>query len=646
MKKYVIKYCTFILLFLFVGIGAVKADFHATTNGDVVTLDSGNSYALGFYYNTQNSYNSATNVETYGYRSSSTAGTAQISLKNGTYHFWVVDSGGGKRHVGPYIVNTSCTNDNSKVGQTSTFTVERCYRMTSSNSTPVPDQSGTVATCADGYYLDESQVSVYYNGCNGMSMNNMKLRYCRVILKATCVKSGGEQPPKPPEPCTGSGCGGGEVVPAATLSYLDVSDGELSPAFKSGTKKYTVNVSSAVSSVNINAGVNGGSFVNGYGPRSVDLNYGSNTVQIKVKNSAGKTTTYTIYVVRADGRSSVNTLSNIVVSEGTLEPEFSSTVNEYIVRVSNSSESITVNATLTDGNSKFEAGYGPGTYTLNPGNNVNYLKVVSEKGETNVYSINVIREEVPSECTTDTTNLALLKGIRLSVDMDDVAIDQIADFDPQMKTYSNIKVPYKVTNLTVDALVQDEEDKELVVVEGAGDLEVNIPKTITITVTSKKCPNYQNIYTLNVTRQSKYVASDDSSVKNIIIKGHEDEYEFKPNEDTIKIILNKGEDHLDIDVIPVNEKAKWEVEGNSDLKVGSEITIRVFSEDEEYVETYTVVIDGVRKGANVFLIIIIVIIIILLLVYLLLRLLGYRIYFNFGAVGDFFRGITDKFKNE
>ena len=51
-----------------------------------------------------------------------------------------------------------------------------------------------------------------------------------------------------------------------------------------------------------------------------------------------------------------------------------------------------------------------------------------------------------------------------------------------------------------------------------------------------------------------------------------------------------------------------------------------------------------QKGANIFLIILIIIIIVGLLIYLVLRLLGYKIYFNFAMIGAFFRGIGESIK--
>ena len=484
MKK-LTQYLLFILCSIVTFIGVASATVQVSSNGDLVTVKGTNPTGIGFYYNTRSSYNTAKNFSTNGYV---TSGTGQISLKNGSYYFWSINSAGGLQSYGPYTVSGSCKNDATKTNMTGTFTVERCYIKTASGTNA--ESSGTMATCASGYYLDQNKLSVVSNGCKSLNLGNLKQRYCKVVIQATCAKSSTSGGSSSGGSSGGSSSGGSSssgktTVAAAKLSSLSVSNGSLSPAFKSGTKKYNVSVDSSVSSVYIDASVSGGSFVNNYGPRNVDLSYGSNSAQIKVKNSAGKVTTYTIYINRSDGRSSVNTLSNMTVNPGTLSPAFSSTTKDYTVNVGYDIEDITIDATLTDNNSKFLSGYGPSSYQLNPGNNVINIKVQSEKGEVNVYSINVIRESVPSECTTNTEELALLKGVDLSVDNPNIEVDQIENFDPYTTTYEDIKVANEVTSLTITPLTMDEADMDSVTIEGNGDLEVDIPKQITISITRR-----------------------------------------------------------------------------------------------------------------------------------------------------------------
>lgn len=633
MKENYFKKVIYFLIVMFVGVLTVNAaELTATVYKDVITANfSGELGASAYWFNTSNNYD-------VGSTSFSKAGglvkanTGSVSVKNGTYYIWATST--NSLRYGPKVVNVtdSCKNE-SKTNKTGSFTLERCFIKTE-NSTKM-ESSTTTFSCKSGYSAD-GNVKIKENTCNGMSTMNLGYRYCKVVYEINCVQGGGSG---------NSNSGGESNVAAATLSALSVSEGSLSPSFKSGTKSYTVSVGANVSSIKVNATASSGnSLVSGYGSRTVNLNYGSNKVNVKVKNSAGKTTTYTITVKRADNRSTVNTLSNLKVSQGTLSPTFSSGTTNYTVNVGNEVSSISIDATLTDSKSKFASGYGPGSVALQPGVNKIYIKVVSEKGVTNVYNITVNRATVPSECTTNTDDLALLKSVKLYVDMDGVEIDQIESFQSKVFVYTDIEVPYKVSNLSIDASTVDEADKEHIKIEGNTDLEVNVPTEVKITVTSNKCSNYSNVYTLNVTRQPEKVLSDNAQLENLTIAGYDD-FKFQPNVSEYKIVIKKSDKTLDIDPTPVDDGTKCTIEGNKELKYGSEIKVKCTSEDGENTEIYTITVDDVEEGPNVFLIVLLVIIIICILIYLVLRLLGYKIYFNTAMIGSFFRGMGEKAKN-
>ena len=608
---------------------AVTANITSTVNGDIVQLYHANARTAFKISKTNNSSN-AVSITNAAYGGTFSNGLGKLSLPDGTYYFFGYDvTNGTTLRSGPVTVSGVCKDGGNKTNQTGSFSVEKCiYRQ--SNGSYVAT-SETNLTCASGYVWQNNKLSVTTDTCNFTSMNGLSRRYCKRVYSATCVKQQTTQPenPDPPKP-----------VAAARLSSLSVSSGTLSPAFKSGTFKYNVTVGTNVSSIKVNAtAASGSSFVSGSGPRTVNLNYGSNSIKIKVKNSAGAVVTYTVTVTRPDGRSTVNTLSNLKVSEGVLSPAFSPNVANYVVDVDNSVTSIAIDATLTDNSSTFASGFGPNTYSLEPGPNQLYVKVVSQKGATNVYNITVNRATLPSKCTTETGDLALLKQINLAVDIADLKLDQIEDFDPKQFTYNDIKVPYQVTNLTVEGYVETEGDT--VVVEGADDLEVGETREVKITVTSKECPNFSNVYTLNVQRQPEVVKGDNAELSNITIENH-DEFKFEPNVLKYNLILNRDEDKLGISYERVQDTTECNITGNEELGYSSEVVIRCVSEDGEDIAEYTITIDGVQKGTNIFFIIILVIIIILILIYLVLRLLGYRIYFNFGSL---FRGMNEKVKN-
>lgn len=605
------------------------------------TIAKSNVRSLGFYIqdpSVSTDYNKATLMTADPYNAITSTTVANVSLQNGTYRVWV-NGTDSNRYYQTINVTNSCTNEPKKTNQTGSFTVERCFKKyKASDGTYKVDIQGEtpVYSCADGYMLTESALTE--NTCSSMNLNGMSYRWCKGVFKGTCTKKSSSTPTTP-EPETPS-------VPAATLSALSVSSGKLSPAFKSGTTKYTVNVGAEVSSIKVSATASSGnSLVSGYGSRTVDLKYGANSIKVKVKNSAGKTKTYTITVNRADNRSTVNTLSNLTVSAGTLSPVFSSSVNDYTVDVGYEVSSITIDATLTDSKSRFANNFGPSTVALQQGINKIYIKVVSENEVTNVYSVTVNRGELPSECVNADGKLALVKGIELYGNTADD--DNLIDFTltPGEKNYSNIKIPYNVSDLVVIVYTEDEADKEFVQIEGNENLVANENREVTINITSNVCPNYTNKYTLNVMREDAPELNTDATLKNLTIKGYD--LKFEPNVMTYEIVLKKKDKgkSLDIEPTPKVSTTTCVEEKNEKLAYGSEIVIRCTAEDEDYQEVYTIVIDDVEKGTNIFLIVILVIIIIIILIYLVLRLLGYRIYFNTAMIGSFFRGMGEKAKN-
>ncbi len=634
MKKNLFNYTLYLIMLFFVGVVSVYAYYPTVDNsGDLITA----SYTSTgrFYINNSKDFSTSSYfnaADKGGWLDTSTNKKAIVSVKNGTYYIWHKGVNGLLSEPLKQTVSNSCDNELKK-NQTGTFTMERCYIKTSVNGAATMEQSlGTVSLCAAGYKATGGNVT--QDTCASIkSMNGMTKRYCRKVFTFTCVKSGE----------TGGGGNEGEQqpsVPAATLSKLSISSGTLSPAFKSSTKKYTATVAANVSSIKVSATASSGnSLVSGYGSRTVKLAYGKNTVKVKVKNSTGVTTTYSITITRKDNRSSVNTLSNLTVSAGTLSPAFSSDKTSYSVTLDNSITSLSVNATLTDSKSKFASGFGPRSVALKEGVNQIQIKVTSEKGATKTYTITANRGSVPDVCT-NTTELALLKGI--GIEANEQTQITLEDFDPTKTEYDGITVPNAIKNLTIHPLVQDEGDDYDV--QGADDLEVNIEREITIVVTSKACNSFTRTYTLRVTRLPEEAQGGTADLKTLTIENHK-EFEFEKNVLDYGLTLKKDETELNIKYETELPTTKCTIVGNKDLSIASVITIECTSQDEVDTAVYTITIDGVEKGTNVFLVILLIIIIIIILIVLIMRMLGYKIYFNMEAVKAAFRGMGEKAKN-
>ncbi len=626
MRKNLFNYTLYIMMLFFIGVVSVYAYYPSVNNsGDLITATY--TSAGRFYINNSNDFSTSSyfhSTEKGGMIDSSNK-KAVVSVKNGTYYIWHKGINGTTSSALKQTVSNSCDNELKK-NQTGTFTMERCFVKTAS-SVNMEQNLGTVSLCASGYKATGGNVVT--DTCSNMQMQGLSKRYCKKVYSFTCVKSGDS---------------GGDTpdieVPAATLSKLSISEGTLSPSFKASTKKYTATVAANVSSVKVSATAsNGNTLVSGYGSRTVKLAYGKNTVKVKVKNSAGVSTTYSITITRKDNRSGVNTLSNLTVSAGTLSPAFSSDKTSYSVTLDNSITSLSVNATLTDSKSKFASGFGPRSVALKEGVNQIQIKVTSEKGATKTYTITANRGSVPDVCT-NTTELALLKGI--GIEANEQTQITLEDFDPTKTEYDGITVPNAIKNLTIHPLVQDEGDDYDV--QGADDLEVNIEREITIVVTSKACNSFTRTYTLRVTRLPEEAQGGTADLKTLTIENHK-EFEFEKNVLDYGLTLKKDETELNIKYETELPTTKCTIVGNKDLSIASVITIECTSQDEVDTAVYTITIDGVEKGTNVFLIVLLIIIIIIILIILIMRMLGYKIYFNMEAVKAAFRGMGEKAKN-
>ena len=115
------------------------------------------------------------------------------------------------------------------------------------------------------------------------------------------------------------------------LKKLSLSDGKI--IFSENKTTYNVEVDSKVDVITINAELadSKASFVQGYEPRKVNLNYGTNKILIKVKSEINQEKVYTININRKDDRSNNNFLKEVELSAGRIK--FNKDTLEYKVNV-------------------------------------------------------------------------------------------------------------------------------------------------------------------------------------------------------------------------------------------------------------------------------------------------------------------------
>lgn len=604
-----------------------------SVNGSIATITSTGSVAA-YYIGTTNSVSASTT-----YSASSTSNRYYVGVKNGTYYFWVSGYGSNLGTVpyihNPVVVNSSCTTQYATNVTDKTVYVQACFVSTDGGRFVADgNPSQSFVQCANGYVTNQSLMRVVEDTCSSTSTSyqgqQLRRAYCRKVYSVSCV------------PQSSLGGGGGTVI-APSLSSLEVSNGSLSPGFNAATKFYNVSVSAETSTITISATpTSGSSFVNNYGPKSYNLSYGLNRFYIKVSNASGNIETYTINVTRADNRSNVNSLSSLTISQGELSPGFSADNTTYSLVVPNNVASLSIGAVLSDSNSYFEEGFGPRTVELNEGLNNILIKVRSQAGTLRAYTINVSRQTADETvCSTESETKALLSRIEFLDGPDGELIDKL-EIKKDVFTYE-IEVPVDVENLTINAFPATEGDT-FDVVGIQHNLVVGEPQEATITVSSAMCVGLSRTYTLSIKRTSHSRFSSDARLLGLEIEGHS-EFKFEIDKRDYDLTLNKNENFLQLK-LSAADNAECTIEGNTNLKTGSKVEITCVADDKETTEKYTISVKSPKKGMPLILVILIVLVIILVLVYFVLRLLGYRIYFNFSAISAMFREMKEKKKNK
>ena len=209
-----------------------------------------------------------------------------------------------------------------------------------------------------------------------------------------------------------------EASSNAGLGDLTISEGTLSPTFAEGTKDYTATVPNDVTGITVTptiadatatVTVNGVEVPSGKASGEIPLQVGENTITTVVTAEDGTTNTYVIVVTREE--TSNAGLSDIVVSEGTLSPEFNTDTKNYTVDVPNETNSIIITPTPIDPNATVEIIVDGKTVAdntapidLKTGENVVTIVVTAPDGTQETYTIIVNREDavpvIPSNIIT------------------------------------------------------------------------------------------------------------------------------------------------------------------------------------------------------------------------------------------------------
>lgn len=340
----------------------------------------------------------------------------------------------------------------------------------------------------------------------------------------------------------------------ASLTNLTLSNAELSPSFSSNVYNYTATINSSSTTITATK-KDSYSKVSGTGKKT--LSYGENVFKVVVTSEDGtQTKTYKITITRPDNRETINTLSAIKTSNGVLSPSFSKNVYSYKISLDPNVSSITITPTKEGTKSTFVSGYSGGTFKLNYGDNKVLIKVKSESGKINTYTIVINRRD-----NRNTNNY--LKTLKIE--------NANIEFDKNTLNYSVIvknninKINIMATTEHSTATVSGIGEKALK--EGSNKFEVKV-KAENETIRT---------YTINIKRLTKDEdVSSNTNLKELQINN----YPINFNKSTYSYTLEIGDEtSLDIKYSPEDITSIVNVNGNTDLKDGSVITIKVTSTD-------------------------------------------------------------------
>jgi len=385
----------------------------------------------------------------------------------------------------------------------------------------------------------------------------------------------------------------GESLNTSIYSYNNIDDGIVSsdyvrlsnkfnsPVLASGFNPfdtaYRVTTKSSKISVYATLTSSDASYVEGYEPREVELDYGVNTILIKIMNKKGKERTYTIIVTREDDRDSINYLKDLSVSEGKLN--FSQYKTDYVISVGKNKKSVKIDASLGSDKSEFIEGFGPREIKLESNETVATLKVKSETGSIRVYNLAFVK----SGENTLNKEEALLSSLSLS--------KAYVAFDKNVFDY-NTFVDYEIDSTNIYALSENGGDVVSIYKNINGDITKIDSKNVLldvgnnyITIIVSTPSGKSRTTTLNIIRKENGLdISTDTSLSYLGVDGYDIDFTPERLDYVVKI---KREKSLVIAAAPMSNRSNVYIRGNDNLTAFSIVKIRVVAEDGQFRE-YTI----------------------------------------------------------
>ena len=364
-----------------------------------------------------------------------------------------------------------------------------------------------------------------------------------------------------------------EKSDVALLSNLTVTNGSFLPSFSSNVFEYEVTVPVDVTEFNVTATKlePNSKVTSGEGHYNISTSEKQIEVTV-VSEDETKSNTYILNIKRT--KSSINTLSDITVSEGTLTPEFNSNITSYTVNVDGNISSIDVSATLTDSRATIISG--TGIHSLNVGDNNIVIRVESESGSILDYNINVIRAK------KNINDLSMIK----------VDGKEIENFSSDILEYDLGDVNYSKTKINVEAVLKDVDSS----VKGDGEISLKTgDNEIVLTVIAQN--GEEKTYKLHVNR----IKNDNANLSLLSVMGYtltpdfdKDTLYYEITVEEEKSILTKEE----VTAVAEDKNASISKQDNIELSttVDNIYKVTVTAEDGKTIKIYTIKVNRPKSS--------------------------------------------------
>ena len=364
-----------------------------------------------------------------------------------------------------------------------------------------------------------------------------------------------------------------EKSKVATLDNITVSNGSFNPSFNKDNDYYEVTVPVDTTQFYVDAVKTDINSTITSGVGNYNMTESTKTIEIVVVSEDLSTTKkYTLKIVRT--KSSINTLSDITVSSGSLSPQFKSDITSYTVNVAGDVNSIDIGAQLTDNRATIESG--TGSHQLSVGNNKITIRVKSESGAYLDYTLNVVRD------------------LKFDNNLTSLTVDGVSvpNFFQDTLEYTLDNVPYLKTSINIDAILSDTDAS----VSGIGfkDLKTGL-NTFEVKVTAQN--GDEKVYKINVTRE----LSDNAYLSRLSVDGHVLTPGFDKNVFLYELDVDYTKDTLDpSEVVVKTEDANATVSKQDSLVLSttSDNYYKVIVTAEDGINTNTYVIKVNRPKSS------------------------------------------------